>query len=356
MKSYAALHRNYVEQVVEQVAHRHQFSQKEKDLLRYLVLESLSGEVRVPQEHAEAFHDATVMLQSAGHLNLVQKMRRGTVHRAGVDRTKSPTGHPIREKRRHPRVEVNWPLTIKTPQGPVAAVMKDISAGGAFVCGREFFQLHEEFPLTNIHVRSSRLRLSVGAKVIRSNIHYLDDETVSLGMGLRFTRLSAEARNLISTLVSGREKDESLFLRTDATYPASKNDMRLEPDSQLVKFEIDPSWYPQVKLFWRSQGEDDDLETNVSFPRELWIITARACEQIVAAMGPSSSKKLNEALSLMAARITSEIEGEDKRSRYLRTYEAFFDSVVEIYNRKDLAKALKGQRIHDMASQVKLQA
>lgn len=356
MKSYGALRRNYVDQVVEQVAHRHQLSQKEKYLLRNLVFESLSAEVSVPEEHEEAFHDATVMLQSARHLNLDQEMRRSTVHRDGVDRTKSPTGDPIREKRGHPRVEVNWPLTIKTPKGPVAAVMKDISASGAFVCGREFFQLHEEFPLTNIHVRSSRLRLSVGAKVIRSNIHYINDKTVSLGMGVRFTRLSAEARNLISTLVSGREKDESLVRRTEVTYPASKNDKKLEPDSQLVKFEIEPSSYPQVKLFWRSQGEDDDLETNVSFSRELWIITARACEQIVSGMGTSSSKKVRAALSLMAARITSEIEAEDKRSRYQTAYEAFFDSVVEIYNRKDFAKARKGQRILDMASQVKLQA
>jgi len=123
-----------------------------------------------------------------------------------------------------------------------------------------------------------------------------------------------------------------------------------------VKLEIEPSSYPQVKLLWRSQGENDDLETNVSFSRELWIITARACEQIVSGMGPSSSKKLREALSLMVARITSEIEAEDKRSRYQTAYEAFFDSVVEIYNRKDFAKARKGQRIHDMASQVKLQA
>jgi len=356
MKSYGALRRNYVDQVVEQVAHRHQLSQKEKDLLRNLVFESLSAEVRVPEEHEEAFHDVTVMLQSARHLNLDQKMRSSTVHRDGVYRTKSPIGHPIREKRRHPRVEVNWPLTIRTPQGPVAAVMKDISASGAFVCGREFFQLREEFPLTNIHVRSSRLRLSVGAKVIRSNIHYINDETVSLGMGVRFTGLSAEARNLISTLISGREKDENLVRRTEETYPASKNDKRLEPDSQLVKFEIEPSSYPQVKLFWRSQGEDDDLETNVSFSRELWIITARACEQIVSGMGTSSSKKLRAALSLMAARIASEIEAEDKRSRCQTAYEAFFDSVVEIYNRKDFPKARKGQRIHDMASQVKLQA
>ena len=93
MKSYGALRRNYVDQVVEQVAHRHQLSQKEKDLLRNLVFESLSEEVRVPEEHEEAFHDATVMLQSARHLNLDQEMRRSTVHRDGVDRTKSPTGH-----------------------------------------------------------------------------------------------------------------------------------------------------------------------------------------------------------------------------------------------------------------------
>lgn len=349
-----ALHRSYIEQIVEQVAHRHQLSQNEKNQLCNIVLESLSRKVRIPDQHKEAFHDATVMLQSAGYLDCNQEMRSAKDRGAGIGWTNPPTGHAGQERRRYPRLVVNWPLTINTPGGPVAGVMKDISAGGAFVRGQESFQLDAQLSLTDIHLRSSKLRLSIGAKVIRSSIHYIDDETVSLGMGVRFTRLSAEAQKLIATLISGYARDEIFGPRTDLERPTSKNNQRAETESQLVRLEIDPISYPLVGLSYRNHA-DDDLEAHVSFSRELWINTARACGQIAYGMGTSSSKKVRAALSLMAERILSEIEAEDKRLRYKESYEAFFNSVVEIYNQKDLDRVRRSQMIHDLARQVKLQ-
>ena len=349
-----ALPRSYVEQIVEQVAHRHQLSQNEKNQLCNLVFESLSRKIRIPDQHKEAFHEATVMLQSAGYLDRNQEMRSAAVRGAGMGWTNSPTGYAAQERRRYPRLEVNWPLTINTPQGPVAGVMKDISVGGAFVRGHESFQLDEELSLTDIHLRSSKLRLSIGANVIRSSTHYIDDETVSLGMGVRFTRLSAEAQKLISTLISGYARDEIFGPRTDLKRSISKNNQRTEPASQSVKLEIDPISYPLVGLSYRSKA-GDDLEAHISFSRELWTNTARACGQIAYGMGTSSSKKVRAALSLMAERILSEIEAEDKRLKYKASYETFFSSIVEIYNRKDIDTVRKGQMIHDLALQVKLQ-
>ncbi len=349
-----ALPRSYIEQIVEQVAHRHQLSQNQRNQLCSLVFESLSRRIHIPDQHKEAFHDATVMLQSAGYLDRNQELRSATARGAGMGWTNSPTGHATQERRRYPRLEVNWPLTINTPQGPVAGVMKDISAGGAFVSGQESFQLDEELSLTDIHLRSSKLRLSIAANVIRSSTHYIDDETVSLGMGVRFSRLSTEAQKLISTLVSGYGRDEIFGPRTDLKRSTSKNNQRAEPESQSVKLEIDPTSYPLVGLSYRSHA-DDDLQVNVSFSRELWINTAKACGQIAYGTGTSSSKNLRAALSLMAERILSEIEAEDRRLRYKVTYEAFFNTIVEIYNQKDLDRVRKGQMIHDLARQMKLQ-
>ena len=282
MKFHGALRKSHIDKIVEQVAHRHQLSQTGKDRLRDLVFDSLSKKVHVPENQQEAFHDAIVMLQSTGHLNYDQDMRSGRIQKVQIGPAKPLTTRGTQEKRRFPRVEVDWPLTIKTPQGPVAGVMKDISASGALVCGREALKLNNEFSLTNLHVRSSKLRLSIGAKVIRSNIHYIDNQNVSLDMGVRFTRLSSEARKLIFTLVSGHAEYEDSGRSTNSTYPVSKHNERLEPDGRSVKFEIEPTSYPMVKLYCRSQSEDDDLETKVSFSRELWIHAARACEQLQA--------------------------------------------------------------------------
>ncbi|NIQ89591.1 MAG: PilZ domain-containing protein, partial [Deltaproteobacteria bacterium] len=54
-----------------------------------------------------------------------------------------------KENRQHPRVKVNWPVTINTPQGPIAGVTKNISAGGAFVCIRKSLKPDEELLLSN---------------------------------------------------------------------------------------------------------------------------------------------------------------------------------------------------------------
>jgi c-di-GMP-binding flagellar brake protein YcgR len=121
------------------------------------------------------------------------------------------------EKRLYPRVKVNWPVTINTPQGPIAGVMKNISAGGAFVCIRKSLKPDEELLLSNSHVCPSMSRLSIGTKVTRQNIEQLDNETISLNMGVQFTKLSGEARKLISEHVSTHLKREGLESETAAS-------------------------------------------------------------------------------------------------------------------------------------------
>jgi hypothetical protein len=236
-----------------------------------------------------------------------------------------------KENRQHPRVKVNLPVTINTPQGPIAGVTKNISAGGAFVCVRKSLKPDEELLLSNSHVSPSMSRLSIGAKVTRQNIEQLDNETLSLNMGVQFTKLSGEARKLISEHVS---------------------------TSQSVRIEIKPSSYPMIKLHGKQQREyeNDALETDVSFPKELWMNLARACDEVAYGMDAFSSPKVQKALSLMADKIITEIDAEDRRSRYKELYESFFDFVVEINKRTDSDRVRKAQLIHDKACQIQLQS
>ena len=348
--------RGYIEKFVEQIALRHQLSQEEKEQLCNLVFDSLSAKVSVPEQREEVFAAVNVMLQRAGYPDRSEESPSATIQSRGADWTNSPTGQGIQEKRRYPRVEVNWPFTIKTPQGPVATVMKDISAGGAYFLGQESFPRDEKFPLSDMHLRSSKLGLSIGAKVIRSSIHYLENEIVSFGIGVRFARLSPEAQRLISTLISGHEKGQILPHGTGLTSAVGEVKKGLQADSQWLALEVEPNSYPQVALFWRKDRGEADLATEILFSRELWISIARACEEVISSIAPSGAIEVQESLSLMAERIMSEVEAEDNRLRYQATYEDFFDSVVEINSRKDMDRVRRGQMIHDMAYQVKLEA
>lgn len=263
-----------------------------------------------------------------------------------------------KENRQHPRVKVNWPVTINTPQGPIVGVTKNISAGGAFVCIRKSLGPDEELLLSNSHVRPWMSQLSIGAKVTRQHVGKLDNETLSLYMGVQFTRLPAEARKRISEHVSTHLRREGLKSETDLEQPISGESKIAEENSQSVRIEIRPSLYPMIKLHGKQQREyeDDELETDVAFPRELWMNLARACDEVAYGMDASSSPKVQKALGLIADKIITEIDAENRRSQYKESYESFFDFVVEINKRTDLDRVRKAQLIHDKACRIQLQS
>jgi hypothetical protein len=184
-------------------------------------------------------------------------------------------------------------------------------------------------------------RLSIGAKVTRQNIEQLDNETLSLNMGVQFTNLSGEARKLISEHVSTHLKREGLESETDLEQPIREESKIPEENSQSVRIEIKPSSYPMIKLHGKQQREYEN---------------ARACDVVAHGMDAFSSPKVQKALNLMADKIIAEIDAEDRRSRYKELYESFFDFVVEINKRTDLDRVRKAQLIHDKACQFQLQS
>ena len=116
------------------------------------------------------------------------------------------------ERRRHPRVKLRWPVKLGISKGQLSEFwavtvdlngrIEDISASGAFICCEEPLGLNEKFNVVlNDDLEPDR-KLPVNAKVIRSNVHCLDDEIMSHGMGVVFTNLTAEDQQFISDLVS----------------------------------------------------------------------------------------------------------------------------------------------------------
>jgi ribosomal protein L31E len=263
-----------------------------------------------------------------------------------------------KENRQHPRVKANWPVIINTPQEPIAGVTKNISAGGALICIQKPLKPGEELLFSKSHVHPSMSRLSIGSKVTRHDIEKLDNQTFSLNMGVQFTKLSSEARKLISEHVSTHLKREGLKSKTDLEQKISEESKMPEKNNRSVGIEIRPKMYPMIKIHWKQQSEykHDALETDVSFPKELWENIAKTCDEIGHGMGAFSSPKMRKVLTLMAARIMAEIDAEDKRLRYKESYESFLDFVEATSNRADLDRVRKGQLIHEKACQIQLQS
>ena len=99
------------------------------------------------------------------------------------------------EKRQHPRVDINWPVTIETPYGNMEAEVKNISLGGAFICCKKPLQIKKVFRMTMIGPENEPL---IGtAQVAWSNANVPEEKVVNRGMGVRFINMSERHLQLV---------------------------------------------------------------------------------------------------------------------------------------------------------------
>jgi hypothetical protein len=130
----------------------------------------------------------------------------------------------------------------------------------------------------------------------------------------------------------------------------------VEIDRRFIMLDINPEQYPEMELSFNEINEHEDklLETKVTFPKEFWLNLAETLSQVANDMGEDDPVK--SGFNLMSQRIMAEIEAEDRRLKFKEAYESFADFVIGIKERADLDNVRKGQMIHDMACQMKLEA
>ncbi len=92
------------------------------------------------------------------------------------------------EKRQHPRFDVNWPASIETAYAMIAAEVKNISLGGAFIACSKPLRLKKIFNMTIMCPGGESLPFT--AQVVWSNANMPEDKVVNRGMGVRFINLS----------------------------------------------------------------------------------------------------------------------------------------------------------------------
>jgi len=105
------------------------------------------------------------------------------------------------QKREHPRVPVSWPVTMVTPEGDIDGIIENISAGGAYIrCWTPLLQ--KDLFILSI-LSQDREHSWIGAEVVWIDIPLsADSDTMPIGMGVRFTNISAEDLQFVSNVVS----------------------------------------------------------------------------------------------------------------------------------------------------------
>ena len=105
------------------------------------------------------------------------------------------------QKREHSRVPVSWPVTMVTPEGDIDGIIENISAGGAYIrCGTPLLQ--KDLFILSI-LSQDREHSWIGAEVVWIDIPLsADSDAIAIGMGVRFTNISAEDLQFVSHVVS----------------------------------------------------------------------------------------------------------------------------------------------------------
>jgi hypothetical protein len=105
------------------------------------------------------------------------------------------------QRRKCRRVEVKWPVTMMTPEGDMDGTIENISAGGAYIrCGTLLTQ-NDLFILAILI--QDREESWIGAEVVWIDIPLSPDtEAIPVGMGIRFTNISAEDLQFLTGAVA----------------------------------------------------------------------------------------------------------------------------------------------------------
>lgn len=105
-----------------------------------------------------------------------------------------------RDRRRHPRVDVDWPAVVQHTQGGIVAEMENIGANGAFIRCEKPLRPKESFKLHI--VAPNHTTLSARAEVAWLQVFCSEDDVPPCGMGIRFTRASRSVRQYIQGFIA----------------------------------------------------------------------------------------------------------------------------------------------------------
>lgn len=95
------------------------------------------------------------------------------------------------EKRKLPRIEVRWPVTMITEKGSVEGEARNITVEGVFIHCTEKLSLNETYRL---EIKPGVEKIEVMGKLLWSNLESASDRSALPGMGFCFVKVSEADR------------------------------------------------------------------------------------------------------------------------------------------------------------------
>jgi uncharacterized protein (TIGR02266 family) len=102
------------------------------------------------------------------------------------------------ERRQHPRINIDWPVSMETPEGTIDAQIKNISLGGAFIRCKKPLPIGHTFSMTM--TGPDIQPITATAEVVWSNENVPEDKVVNRGIGVRFIKMSERHLQVVRQL------------------------------------------------------------------------------------------------------------------------------------------------------------
>jgi uncharacterized protein (TIGR02266 family) len=100
-------------------------------------------------------------------------------------------------QRGYPRANIKWPVVVKSDKRTMEGVTSNVTPNGVFIHCQQPLRLNEVFDM-DISIPGSDQSLRARAEVVWSNRYGPNDDISPRGMGVRFLRISSEARKFIA--------------------------------------------------------------------------------------------------------------------------------------------------------------
>ena len=104
------------------------------------------------------------------------------------------------EKRKAPRINVNWPITIITSQGTIEGESRNITPSGIFIHCKK--KLPEDEVYQMIIKLPNGKQIIVKGQMMWSNLNGRDDTGSLVDMGFSFIKMSDEDQKVLRTVIS----------------------------------------------------------------------------------------------------------------------------------------------------------
>jgi len=104
------------------------------------------------------------------------------------------------EKRKMPRINVNWPVTIITSQGTIEGESRNITPSGVFIHCKK--KLPEDEIYQMIMKLPNDKQIVVKGQMMWSNLNGREDTGVLVDMGFSFIKMSEQDQKVLRTVIS----------------------------------------------------------------------------------------------------------------------------------------------------------